>query len=213
MDENLIDLLKTENWDEIAPRLIAHAKWKCASYSWARNQHDLPKGLQAADIAMQAIDKLISGERIWDKNNQPNLLFFLKSVIDSLIWHLVSSSSHQNERPSGFRSKIPTDNDSDPQDYDFIIDTASSSDPTPENFLLNKENQARFWEIKNFLYELASGDEEVGMILLCMEEGIIKPKEIAEQLGLDVAKVNNAQKRLRRLATKIFPTYESIKAE
>lgn len=45
--------------------------------------------------------------------------------------------------------------------------------------------------------------DEVGMsVLECLEADISKPQEIAEVLGIDISVVNNAQKRLRRIAKK-----------
>jgi hypothetical protein len=47
---------------------------------------------------------------------------------------------------------------------------------------------------------MAEGDEEMGIVVMCLQDGISKPREISEQTGYDVDRVNNILKRMRRKA-------------
>jgi hypothetical protein len=51
-------------------------------------------------VAHAAIEKVLTGARVWDEAAQPDLAVFLESVIDSEISHLVGSWEHRHVRPA-----------------------------------------------------------------------------------------------------------------
>jgi len=50
---------------------------------------------------------------------------------------------------------------------------------------------------------ISDDNEDLGMVIMCYEDGISKPREIAEITGLDKDKVNNLKRTLKR-KLKIF---------
>src|SRR4051794_34051250 len=95
MNKGLLEILDTQDWDDIIVKLTAYViqycKWK---------QHRLPKGLEADDIALSAIEKLYCGERSWDPEIQPDLQNHLQSISNSII---------SNELRTGAASEVSTD--------------------------------------------------------------------------------------------------------
>jgi len=75
--------------------------------------------------------------------------------------------------------------------------------PTPEEELLTREKKDLEEKLKDELYAMVKGDEDLETLLLCFEEGIDKPEIIADQTGCDVSKVYNLKRKLLRKAAKI----------
>lgn len=214
MDKKIIKEIKQidgADWGEITPRLLKYAYGKCFRAYGVTNDHTIAKGMQPTDLTNEAIEDLLSGKRTWNPDEQPHLLEFLKGVVDSKANHLINSWSNKNEIPSQFRTSNPRDEDNI-QEFDIISEEAHPN-PPPDDMMASNEQASIAKKIVSQLYKLASGDDEVEGLLLCMEEEIFKPKEIAAQLDISILSVNNAQKRLRRLAARLTPSYKALKAE
>jgi len=119
--------------------------------------------------------------RNWNKEVYPDLASFLRSVIKSIV-------SHKKEHRQKFKTETIDNNLGDKE-------IKSMSPETPEALVIKNQD---FSNIKKAIYERVKGDEEIEMVLLCFEEGISKPQDIAKEIGYDINKVNNALKRLRR---------------
>jgi len=65
----------------------------------------------------------------------------------------------------------------------------------PEEELIEAEN---LQPLMDELNKLSNEDEDLGMIILCIEDGISKTRRIAEATGYDRKKVNNLLRKLRR---------------
>lgn len=96
LNERVLKLLSQVDWRQIALGVTDYAiirvqrlRWKTASYK------DLPQGMTPADLAYEAIKKVIGGERPWDPEQHPDLLRYLKAIVDSLVSHLVESEDHE----------------------------------------------------------------------------------------------------------------------
>ncbi|MBW1947586.1 MAG: sigma-70 family RNA polymerase sigma factor [Deltaproteobacteria bacterium] len=125
--------------------------------------------------------------RNWNKEVYPDLTGFLRSVIKSIV-------SHKMEK----RKEIKAE----PIDEAFDKDLMSLSPENPEA-LVSREHG--LMKLKQAIYELIKGDEEVEMVWLCLEDGISKPQRIAEETGYDITTVNNALRRLRRKTKNLAP--------
>ena len=66
---------------------------------------------------------------------------------------------------------------------------------TPEEKLIEDENLQK---LVNVLNNIENENEDLGMVILCIKEGISKPRYIAQEIGFEINKVNNLLKKIRR---------------
>jgi DNA-directed RNA polymerase specialized sigma24 family protein len=177
-DDDLLKLLK---------RLTLHADRKLARLRWRGVQGGPPPGgVRAEDIASDAITAVIAGTRGWDQTSQPDLLKYLRSVVDSMISKLVNSLDNRRTRRLG----PPGGSDESSSAYE-----AGGREPDPAELASSREAAEAF---RAPIVEALKGDDVAYQVFECLEADITKPADIAAYLGLPVAEVNNAQKRLRR---------------
>ncbi|MGO9177072.1 MAG: hypothetical protein ACLQED_13180 [Desulfobaccales bacterium] len=120
--------------------------------------------------------------RNWNKEVYPDLTGFLRSVIKSIV-------SHKKEHHGKFKSETSS--------LDDALGDKELTSLSPENPEELVTEGHCLMSLKEVIYERVKGDEEIGMVLLCLEEGISKPQHIAEEIGYDINRVNNALRRLR----------------
>lgn len=187
VQDKILELLESADWKDITFRLTHYAFWKACRYTWKSGSPDhLPGGRTPKDMAFDAIEKVWSGVREWDPDKYPNLYTHLKWIVDSDIDHLFKSKEHDKSQ------RVP----------EAEFDRASET-PNPEEQLIAKENMALEEEIRDEIYKMVEGDEDLETLILCFEEGIDKPQDIAEQTGWDVSKANNVKRKLFRKAAKL----------
>jgi RNA polymerase sigma factor (sigma-70 family) len=187
-------LLEQHHWETTIPRLVKYALDKTRRLYWqGKLGGDLPGGQQAEDLVEEAIEKVRSGERKWNPYDQPDLYEYLRSVIDSLISHLVNSRENRV-----VIRLVPNDDDKDP------INRFPDRAATPLDRLLQEEREASserwFWGFHSSLAD----DPPLQRYIECIYEypTNIKPSAIAEQLGITLAEIYNLKKRLKRRLTK-----------
>ena len=159
---------------------------------------DLPRGETVESIVSLAFEKVLTGERQWDPDKEPEFKKYLMGVIDSLLSHL---SRHKDNtavttmpetaepsggRESGWQAQPPAD---------------------PETALLLREQQQYEAQVVQLLLDTSQDDPVVADIIRTMQAGHAKAGEIAEVLGIPVTEVYNAMKRLDR---KIVRTREQL---
>lgn len=87
---------------ELVKRLTYHADCKLMRLRWRgltiRSGGAVPGGVEATDLAAQAIVDVIEGTRKWDPVKDPDLLRFLKGVVDSKVSNLVNSAENKASR-------------------------------------------------------------------------------------------------------------------
>jgi DNA-directed RNA polymerase specialized sigma24 family protein len=129
----------------------------------------------ADDFVQEAYMRVYQGERKWDPQKNPDLIEYLKhSVIDSLISASIKSKHNK-------LSEIDLERD----DY---TDNVNALD----NIIAS--------EIYDSIQEKIRYDEDLQLLFTCIVDyNIVKPKDIAKELGWEISEVNNAKKRLKRL--------------
>lgn len=162
------EILDGYDWSIAILRLTAYALY-LQSLSGKR----LPKGLEAEDVAMMAIEKVLTGERNWNPENNPDLLAYLKSVMKSI---------YSNERSSA-DAKVDSFEDMEPG---FDVQTDQH---TEEELYCGQFDAAVVADIRN--------DMELSVVYKGLKDGF-SPGEIADEFTLDIKVVRNAQKRLHR---------------
>ncbi len=192
--------ISDDEWRNIAVDLTRHALSVSRRLRWrTRNVRDLPGGETVESIPSKAIEKLFSGERDWDPENEPDITKYLMSVIDSLLNHL--AESHENTLMT-----IPPEPDSidgpawesgsskrDPAS-DWLVPATRS----PENLLIEQEQTSLEDRALELLMDECGGDEVLMKVLENMMDGYKTSAEISEAMGIPVKDVYNATKRLDR---------------
>jgi len=198
--EKVLHLLETADWKHIILRLTYYARQRARVYSWKSGRTDqLLGGKTPEDIACEAIEKVWAGTRDWDPDKYPNLLTHLEWIVKSDTEHLASSMEHQT-------TGRPPEPEGEEESLTELSDPFSSiqgKTPTPEDELITREEGDLEEKLKNELYAMVKGDEDLEMLLLCFEEGIDKPEIIAAQTGWDIPKIYNLKRKLFRKAKKI----------
>jgi hypothetical protein len=157
--------------------LTAHAVYKARRLSWQTGKKDLPGGRQPKDLAFDAINLVWTGERNWDPAKQPDPLKHLKSIVDSLVSHLVESAEHtQREWP---KKEVE----------EQLFDPPDDQTPSPLDAVIAADVFSKVWK-------QAKADEDLELVLCCIEEGMSKPADISDVLKMPVESVYKAKKTL-----------------
>ena len=183
LDPETLEQLRNQDWETIYPALVRYAQSRVSRLSWNTKDGDPPSGLDASDIAREAISKVFSGDRNWDCRTEPDLLRFLWSIVNSLTSHLVESADHVHRF-----TPLPDDEDQDP-----LSRSTEAGSLTPFDLLLYRD-------LLDYLNKAAKGDPVLEGVVLCLALGIDKPQDMADELEVDIQEIYNARKRLRRVA-------------
>lgn len=177
--------------DELIFRLIAYARFKASKIHWqGMIGNPMPKGLTPKDVVSDAIKKTYSGERQWNPEKEPSLFKFLCSVIDSSINHIANWKENTNTQSESLISNSHMEKSP--------LLSIPHNDPSPESVLINSEEDKKIdnflWGFHSFLDE----SSELQTYLECVIDGLEKPREIAEAMGIKTKEVNNLKKRMKR---------------
>lgn len=162
-------------------------------------------GIGPEDVVLEAISKVLDGEREWDPSANPDLCQYLTSVVDSLMSHLTKSFDCTNIRriPESEEGEILEEllNPADPES-----DTARHlprPSPNPEQMLLRKQQEEAEQKAFDRLLASIKGDDDLETVILCVMDGMMKPAEIAEATGFEINHVYQLMRKLNRKAAKI----------
>lgn len=208
MEKKASELLENAPWEQIIPELLKYALNKINLKLFHSNS--LLNGAYSSDIAgdvvMESIKKLLDGTRSWDPDAKDDLTIHLKSVIKSEISHLYDDEESKKTR------RFSTKNTSydDPVEVEELLKIANPQEEhaadimplpplNPEEVIEEKEQLERDNVAMANILERVKGAPELEDVVLCIMEGISKPREISSKLGVDVKDINNRQKRLRRI--------------
>lgn len=178
MDSKLWEKLNSLEWGEIMVKLYAHA---IARLNWLGLKSEISmQGKEFKDFAHEAVTLLWEEKRIWDDSKEPDIVNFLKSVINSLIYNMVKSKEREVFTGEDLTEAI---NDS------LFIDLMMEERLIGDEFLEKIE-------------ETMYSDSEMWLVFSSLLEGL-KPADIEDKYGIQIEKVRNIQKRLRRHIKKI----------
>jgi hypothetical protein len=178
----------------LSMRLLAFATRRARVLSWWLGEAGaLAKGNTAQDVVLDALSQLYGGEHRWDPTRYPDPFAYLVLVVKTKLWNLaVSSENRLSERG--------------------VEDVALVEITTPETLLLeieaNAERRARASRVASALAAELKNDEELTSLHeLMIEQGILKPNELAQRLGKPARYINNLKKQLarawKRVATRL----------
>lgn len=175
-------------------RLLAFARRRAGVLSWWLGEAGaLAKGNTAQDVVLDALSQLYGGEHRWDPTRYPDPFVYLVLVVKTKLWNLaVSSENRLSERGV--------------EDVNLVEIT------TPETLLLeieaNDERRAQASRAASALAAELKNDKELASLHeLMIEQGILKPKELAQRLAKPARHINNLKKQLarawKRIATRL----------
>jgi len=189
---HVLQALEDQLTDDMIMRLTAYAFEKQRRRVWqGAYGGEMPNGMEPGDLVVLAVEKVLDGRRKWDPEKAPDLFEYLSSVIDSDVYHLVRGVPNRRIRRESTLSRRNGNGD---ERSTAFLDEVPAEGPNPEEAIREKEAEEFFWR----LHDDVAGDPLLQGILECVFEGISKPKEMAEILGVKTKEINNAKKRLRR---------------
>jgi hypothetical protein len=198
---NTTELIYERLTDRLIKELIAFSIKRSRELRWRTGSAmDLPGGETPQSIVSLAIVRAIEGTRRWNPETNPDLGWYLKGVIRSLLNHLATG-----------RENTMFESTSDKEDAEFS-DVAElngiewlTPPITPEESLLAEERlKAETWAA-SILDQASSEDAEVSAIIKAIRNGC-DPRsdvEMSKQSGLTVEDVRKAKKRLNRLIDRV----------
>lgn len=203
--DNILELLESADWNDIILRLSYHAVWRARRYKWRSGDFTrLPGGKAPEDFAIEAIEKVWNGQRNWNPEKYPILLHHLMWIVDSDLDHAFNSLEHRSTgrafSSEDYDGSEPNHEKADPNS------TSSIHNPplTPEENMIASQDREMEEEVKKQLYTAVEGDEDLELLLICIEEGFDNPDLIAAKTGWDIKKVYNLKRKLLRRGKKII---------
>lgn len=215
------DSLANADWETITLRLVRYALFKVRRLEW-RTGSFLPKGMMPEDIALEAIRKTFEGSaagprrglkkglRVWDPERYPDLLDFLKSVVDSDVHALVESSEHRLTNYSPDRTPAEA---AESLGQQLAASGAVSADAEAATLAASEDEKLLHDALVGWLRQDLRDDQDASWVLSAYErlaesEVRIKPARVAELTGLDEKRVRNAIRRIERRARQFNESHE-----
>lgn len=192
-----IQLLQHQPWEEIILKLDKYALQKARRLYWptaSTHLHTLAKAISPTDIAREAITRLFEGKRDWDPDKAPDVLHYLKGVVDSLMSALVESAEVSEVRVSVAYRETGNSGEDDFNLRPTAVESAPLHQAPASPVVVAESN-----ELQERVFALVEGDDSLESLVLCLAEGYTKRAEIAQKLGLSVDEVTNLRKRLQRV--------------
>lgn len=203
IDPDVREKLERADWERITLTLVRYALFKVRRLKWhTGDRESLPEGKTAEDLACEAIEKVVSGDRRWDPTTCPDLLRYLKGVVDSLVSHLVVSEEHRRVR------RMPQTDEG--QEVEELLTMADPTAETAEHLVsVQVDLETRVVErlaaerFVDALFDQIAGDEELEAMVDILLRGIVKPKEIAAETGMNVERVYKLREKLDRAVQRV----------
>lgn len=196
MDSDVLQRLREQNWEEIILRLTRHALVRARRKFWPSGSKDLQtllSGMSLQDVVSEAITRVFEGKRKWNPIKYPDLLEYLKGVVDSILSDMVRSEENRLMRP-----RPAMDNKSNNGCVDEDSHVSAGLWNNPSDILSSPDKEAQKKETFELILDLLEGDEDLQLMVIAISEGYTERSEIAQQLGKTTDEVTNMRKRLNR---------------
>lgn len=181
MDQESRTRFEAQLTDKAQKNLWAYARKRLLDARPTSSDTSEEVNQKAWDAVMEAICDVLNGVRVWNELEEPDAIRFLAKAIRSEIYaaNRRGDSSRTDKLPDESEMALPAR---------FQAQPTFQSDVEADDFFLE-------------LLDKVSGDTECEKMLWLFRDGLTKPQEVAEAMGIDVAQVYVAKKRLvRKLA-------------
>lgn len=194
--ERAARLLRGPDGKRIYLQLLRIAAWIAWRYGWRRDEKGetlLPFGATPESIVHTVIEKVLEGQRTWQGDGEA-------SFIIAAIGMIRSETSHIFEKPEAkvvepIIQAERTDGSDDERDF-------ASNDPSPEAQLLEQERETLDRTRYDLLLTEIQDDEELSDVVIALHD-THSPAEIAERTGIDIKRVYQDIRTLKRKAAAI----------
>jgi RNA polymerase sigma factor (sigma-70 family) len=181
LDRDTLECLNAADWRVLYPRLVAYAQAQTVKLPFMKGGGALPKGREPDDLAREAITLVYEGKRRWDRSTVPDLLIYLRCVIDSLMSNLLTSAEHQR------RTEVVVEVADD-------VLPMPDPDPGPLDERIAEECLDAFEQICT---EAVADDEELQLVRMGLEDEL-PSRDIASLFSIPVNRVYQLTRKLRR---------------
>ncbi|NMA26133.1 MAG: hypothetical protein GX934_00010 [Burkholderiales bacterium] len=204
MDDAIFKRLNAQDWNFLSVKLERYALMKVQRLAWVTGGGDnpnLPKGLSAEDLAVEAITRVLEGKRSWNPDKEPDLFKFLCDVVDSLVSHLVNSEEHRerkNQVNGDFLHDYPDCGDpGDGRGGRGRVSDFKVAEPGCEGGASPAE---RFFCLA---IEALSDDQALCRVFELCYDGMDRAADIASSLAIPVGQVYRLKEKMRRRLAQI----------
>ncbi|PWJ42664.1 sigma-70 RNA polymerase sigma factor region 4 domain-containing protein [Sediminitomix flava] len=135
------------------------------------------RGIESEDLVGEAIEKVFTDKRKCQFSDEESLFDELKSIIRSIVDNTNKKKANQ-----------------------LRADTKDFHEVGQSDFI---ENDIDAQELDNAIAKQMRGDPELCLVFKALKEGY-KPREVSDEYHIPINKVQNAQKKLRRIAEKLL---------
>lgn len=205
------DILAAADWDVLTVRLQDFADREITRYRWrgdfrvyhSNNRWVLANGKGADEFVLEAIEKLLTGQRTYRTDLDPETN--LKRIIESDVWNWLKKSKHQPLQDH-------TGVDVAGEEYDPVENAVD--DRNPDNPVLEQELRQRQQQLMNGLEIFVSDDEDLALLLMAYQDQKYKTSEIAPIIGVPAARVSELKRKLSQKADKFLrlnPQFAELK--
>jgi hypothetical protein len=189
------DLLNIKKLDEIDWKEVSI---RCMKYAISKAEKLKKFGINMnpEELIIESITRAYGqGEnetyRNWNTEKSPDAVDFIKGIISSIVSQLIQRAiKFPSENIHYLDENIKDDQINKAIESELLVSTPVN----PEEELLTSE---RAQKINDFLDKISEEDEELGLLIICLEEGHYKPRHIAQQLNCDKKDANNLLRKLR----------------
>jgi hypothetical protein len=177
-DELLMEQLNNRNWDELWLRLMGRCFWLMRKRFRSKMDNEELKTF-SRNIIGEVIGKIfIEKTRNWNTEKYSEFEDFIVGVIDSHISNSLKKKSKE--------LKIVDDQ--------FLLGFNGDLEPNAQDIVITKELKS---EIYKELESAGASDDEL-LVFDCLTEGIEKPEDIRNDLGMSESDFHNTWRRLKR---------------
>jgi DNA-directed RNA polymerase specialized sigma24 family protein len=196
MDPEVREHIEEADWEKLTKKLFYYVSTRLSLIYGRSHGIALPGGQSVEDIVQETVSRFVKGKRKWNPSRVA-LFDFLKGIASSLISH------HHELKETQLRDTRVLVDTNAPEDDIPGTRTQEAVDPTgtPEEVLISLDTLKTAFKR---LYENAGEEEDYNLVLMCIEDGITKPAEIASETGLDVLQVYAVKRRVLNDLDKIL---------
>lgn len=173
MNQETLKTLNSQDWKTIMTKLYAHAIFRL-NWFGIKSETRL-QGREAKDFAHQAVTLVYGGDRNWDPMKEPDLVKYLKQVVNSLISNLLKSEENKRATAADL-----TDEVNDGSLFDNMFEQKLIGD-----------------DLREKIEDTLADDSDMWLVFTSLAVGMT-PLDIFKKYGTEIEKIRNLQKKLRR---------------
>jgi DNA-directed RNA polymerase specialized sigma24 family protein len=186
-----------EEWRRHYRELLIYAYARCRRWLWRTGgRENLPEGYSPEAVVQEAVARLYDGTRVWNHQQYPggDPVPFLKAVIDSLIWALLSGAEH--------RRTVSLDEGSEDGGRGGNVQGLEPGSAVRTSTALAPDDKIYLENVERRIRAAVADRPELVELFECLLEGL-KPREIAGRMGTDVKRVYALRKTFDRRTAEI----------